>query len=187
MNDDGKADIIGVGPSGDIMVALSTGSAFASGSVWAYWSPSYDHHFADVDGDGKADAIGVSGTNVVVALSNGTSFVGPALTWTNWSDGYTHRFLDTNADLKSDLIGVSALNQVLIADSTGSSFAAPHPWGSVNHAGSPGCQAGASGNQGGASGVDFADVNGDGKLDMLTRPTVNGGGTGSFTSVQLGE
>lgn len=153
------------------MVALSTGSAFASGSVWQYWSSQYDHRFADVNGDGKADAIGVARSSgpgrvrgdIVVALSNGTSFVGPALTWANGASYYEPKFMDADGDGKGDVLGLASgsLHVVQVGRSTGSAFSASETWGTTN-------------TNGGAAGaatptLHYADVNGDGKLDMLTR------------------
>jgi len=158
VNGDGKADIIGVGPGTDIMVALSTGTSFAGGTVWQYWSSAYDHQFADVSGDGMADAIGTSGADVVVALSNGVSFPGPALSWVSWSPTYDHHFADVNGDRKADIIGVGPSGDVMVALSTGTSFGAGAVWqlwsSDYSH--------------------HFADVNGDGKADIIGRsgPTV---------------
>jgi hypothetical protein len=175
VNGDGKADIIGVGPSGDIMVALSTGSAFGSGSVWQYWSSAYDHHFVDLNNDGRADAIGVNGSNVVVALSNGTSFPGPALTWATWSTSYSHRFIDVDADGNGDLIGLSATGDIKVALSTGSAFSPAASWGTAPN----------SGTGGASNAIDFADVGGDGKIDLLAQSPGSGGSTPGAI-VQLG-
>ena len=76
VNNDGRADIIGFGSSG-VWVSLSTGSSFASRTMWiddfnlnAGWRMA-DHPriMADVSGDANADIVGFGSSGVWVSLS----------------------------------------------------------------------------------------------------------------------
>ncbi|HYQ00521.1 MAG TPA: RHS repeat-associated core domain-containing protein [Polyangiaceae bacterium] len=169
VNGDGKADIIGVGPYYDVVVALSTGSSFSWAGTWQqYWDPSYTHGFADVNGDHKADMIGVSGSNVIVALSTGSSF-GPAVTWATWAPTNSFpQLADVNGDGKADLVSFMywwyANHEVTVLLSTGSSFAAGTIW-----------QASSMYDYN-----EFHDVDGDGKADLLQEST------GGSTDVRVG-
>src|SRR6478735_8799516 len=49
VNGDGKADIVGIGPNGDVIAALSTGTSFAPGTLWFPNCP-WEHYLADVNG-----------------------------------------------------------------------------------------------------------------------------------------
>src|SRR5581483_496336 len=88
-NGDGKDDLATFtrGSSGDVYVALSTGSGFVgTGWKWhdAFCFGSETPLVGDFNGDGKADLAtltrGTSG-DVYVALSNGSGFVGTADKW----------------------------------------------------------------------------------------------------------
>jgi FG-GAP-like repeat len=71
VNGDGKADIVGRESTGTVLVGLSNGSLFTSGSLWSIWPSTYSMEFADVDGGGRADIVGreTSTGTVKVGLS----------------------------------------------------------------------------------------------------------------------
>jgi hypothetical protein len=177
VNGDGKADLIGFKNDG-VYVALSTGSGFGAPTRWVTsyatnaggWA-SYDRYprvVADVNGDGKADIIGFGQSGALVALSTGGSF-GATSYWTTkfgaadgWSSQnlYPRTAADVNGDGKADLVGFKD-DGVYVALSTGSGFGAPTRW-----------IAKYATNAGGWASYDryprvVADVNGDGKADII--------------------
>ena len=155
VNGDGKADAIAL-DAGDIVVRLSTGSAFAAPQTWSTtpFAGSVSTAFADVNGDGMADAIQVNSSNIVVRLSTGSSF-GRATLWA--STGFVGSagtfFADVDGDHKADAIAVTA-STILVRSSTGVAFAGTRTWLSDPHA------------PGGVATL-FADVDGDGKADAI--------------------
>ncbi|XZG71319.1 FG-GAP-like repeat-containing protein [Chitinibacteraceae bacterium HSL-7] len=174
VNGDGKADLIGLGQD-RVMVALSTGSGFASAVEWGSeftkgsgWTSqnAMPRQLADVDGDGKQDLVGFGADGVYVALSTGSGF-GGATKWiagyavdTSWStqDKFPRMLADINGDGKADLIGFAA-NSTVMALSTGSKFSGAirvydfnydSGWTSQN-----------------TLPRTVGDVNGDGKADLI--------------------
>ncbi|HKO50767.1 MAG TPA: hypothetical protein VJV79_23770 [Polyangiaceae bacterium] len=151
---DGKADVIGIGPNGEIMVSVSMGTYFASGTVWNYWNLSYDHQFADVNDDGRADIIGVGPSGeIMVALSTGSSFASGSV-WQYWSPSYSHHFVDLNDDDMADAIGwdYNTHTNVVVALSNGTSFVGPAvTWATWNPDFS----------------IHFVDIDADGKGDLV--------------------
>jgi Subtilase family/Peptidase inhibitor I9/FG-GAP-like repeat len=143
VNGDKKADIIGFGNAG-VFVALSTGSRFASKSLWIAdftfnttgWRESkHVREVADVNGDGRADIVGFGDNGVQVALSTGSSFVNSGM-WSasfgfnteNWRvDKHVRRVADVNGDKKADIIGFGDF-AVLVSFSTGTGFSTPAVW-----------------------------------------------------------
>ncbi len=178
---DGRQDVVGFGHFG-VVVALSTGSSFASPELWVAafgadgsvggWQVGVHPRFlADVDGDGRQDVVGFGHFGVVVALSTGSSFASPSL-WSGafgadisaggWQVGVHPRLLaDVDGDSRQDVVGFGHFG-VVVALSTGSSFASPELWVAAF---------GADGSVGGWQvGVHprlLADVNGDGKQDVV--------------------
>jgi len=146
VNGDGKADLVGryfgptAGLTGDIYVALSTGSGFAFSGRWTYgFSAGYDIYVGDMDGDGKADLMaryyGVGATptgDVYVIYSDGTQFTwrGNYDRWTyGWGSTYELMVRDVSGDGKADLIGrSSATGDVVVATSTGSGLVFQGTW-----------------------------------------------------------
>ncbi len=144
VNGDGKADIVGFGNAG-AYVSLSTGKSFGAASLWIKhfgysaggWTSQnlYPRFVADVNGDGKADIVGCNTSGVWVSRSTGTGFAAPSLwladfgTAAGWSsyDRYPRALADVNGDGKADVIGFRDQG-VLVALSTGTSFAAPTLW-----------------------------------------------------------
>ncbi len=90
-NGDGRADMLRLDnlPSPDeLVVALSTGSAFSGWSTWLSGTfVGLTHLVGDVDGDGDSDVVRLDGSpspdEIVVARSTGSSFV----TWQTWLSG----------------------------------------------------------------------------------------------------
>ena len=116
---------------------------------------------ADVNGDGKADIIGFGSNNVLVSLSNGSGFGTPQ----NWSNSFINGWdttnnvrtvADVNGDGKADIIGFGDyIGFVSLSD--GNSFDTPQDlsnsftsgWNTSSHV------------------RTVADVNGDGKADII--------------------
>src|SRR5262249_12672684 len=123
MNGDGLADIIGFG-SGNVKVALNTGTGFAAPQTWLSteftqaqgWTDfsTCPRFVIDMNGDGLPDIIGFAQGNVRVALNTGTGFAAPQ-TWLStefaqsqgWTDNSTYpRFVaDVNGDGLPDIVG----------------------------------------------------------------------------------
>ncbi|MCP2329109.1 hypothetical protein HDA40_007616 [Hamadaea flava] len=162
---DGKDDIVTFtqGSLADAYVATSTGSSFAGTSVkWNdYFSLGGETALTgDFNGDGKDDAVTFthgSDADVWVALSTGTSFAGA----TKWHDFFAPRGElvatgDVNGDGKDDIVSFThdGLGDVYVALSTGAAFAASakwHDWFAPT-----------------GEYPAVADVNGDGKADVIT-------------------
>ncbi|MFN8075712.1 MAG: trypsin-like serine protease [Kineosporiaceae bacterium] len=133
-NGDGRDDIATFtrGGTGDVYVALSTGSSFVGTSV--KWHDSFAYgaeipQVGDFNGDGKDDlAVFTRGGagDVYVALSTGSSFVGTAV---KWHDSFTYgsefpAIGDFNGDRKDDIAVFTrgGAGDVYVALSNGSSF-----------------------------------------------------------------
>lgn len=117
---DGRADIVGLSPSRDLLVSLSTGNGFSAPTVWASLDGLLDYAalpdtltVADVSGDGRSDVVAFGGyEDTYFAISTGTSFTRPR----PWIDDYgTHAgwnttshlrtVADVNGDGRGDLVG----------------------------------------------------------------------------------
>jgi hypothetical protein len=161
---DGKADAIAISNGSGFYqlgatVRVSNGTVFAGPAFWR--DPYYGLYvtaFADVDGDGKADDIVVNSDLITVQLSTGTRFGSP----THWTPDPFYGSIgtyvaDVNGDGKSDAIavnnGLRALNGIAVRLSNGSTFGRGSIW-----------QGGA---YYGSRGTFFADINGDGKADVV--------------------
>ena len=132
-NGDGKDDIAAFtgGTTGDVYVALSTGSSFSgTGVVWhAYFAPTGEVPLAgDWNGDGKDDIAGLTrGTtgDVFVALSSGAGF-GARTKWHEFFSINSETPLagDWNGDGKDDLATLTrgTTGDVYVTFSTGSAF-----------------------------------------------------------------
>ncbi|MDT0179762.1 FG-GAP-like repeat-containing protein [Microbacterium sp. ARD31] len=175
---DGRPDVIGFGGAG-VYVARNTGSAFASAQLWSRqmgsdgasggWRASAHPRFvADVTGDGRGDLIGFGARGVYVARNTGSGFA-PMQPWVSdfaVSQGWTvvnhpRYVFDIDGDGRADIVGFGA-NGVQVARGTGSGFAATTRW-----SGSYGSSASAGSWRGRVHARTFADVNGDGRPDVV--------------------
>jgi hypothetical protein len=170
---DHRMDVVGFSNDG-VKVARSTGSGFTATSLWAAdfgWSAGgwdstrHPRFVADVNGDGKQDIVGFGSWDVRVALSDGTKFL-PTSTWSSdfcedddwWVSRHVRQLADMNGDGKADVVGFGK-SGVKVALSTGSSFGPTQAW------------SGDFGEDYNWNQKDYprylADVNGDGKLDVV--------------------
>jgi Bacterial Ig-like domain (group 3)/FG-GAP-like repeat len=179
VNGDGKADIIVANQcasnsncnNGAVSVLLNNGDgtfqpggSYASGGVYALWVAS-----ADLNGDGKADIVVTNQCNnnnncsqgvVGILLGNGDGTFQPAITYPTSNDGQTVVLADVNGDGKLDI--------VMAAECANNNCSG----GAVNVLlgnGDGTFQSALSYNSGGlyALGLAVADVNGDGKADVM--------------------
>ena len=135
----------------------------------------------DINGDGKDDIVGFGEGGVFVSFSDGANFSVPKMLMNNFAIGaggwkvseHTRTTGDVNGDGKDDIIGFGG-GAVLVSLSTGNGlkaatvwldhyFTAPNGWNNKEHV------------------RTVADVNGDGKADL-----VGFGGTGVFVSFSNG-
>jgi hypothetical protein len=143
VNRDGRDDLVGrLRSNGDVYVFLSTGSGFAfspgtaPGGRWSYgWSSGYDLYLADANGDGRTDLVarysgptaGHTG-DIEVAISSGSGFTYSGRWAYGYSAGYDMYFADVNGDGKADLVAryggpnSSIAGNVYVMRSTGAGF-----------------------------------------------------------------
>ncbi|MBM0278041.1 FG-GAP repeat domain-containing protein [Micromonospora tarensis] len=166
VNGDGRDDIVTFAHSntGDVHVALSTGSSFGGGGKWHDWfAPGAEiGAVGDVNGDGRDDIVAFTHNaagDVYVALSTGTGF-GPGLKWHEYFSpfGEFPALGDVNGDGRDDLItftqGPASASDVIVALSEGSSFGAAQKWHDLFAVG--------------AELPRVGDINGDGRDDVVT-------------------
>jgi uncharacterized protein (DUF2147 family) len=183
---DAKADIVGFGGSG-VFVSLNTGSgfgaavlalnAFGASDAAGGWSSNDTYHrtMADVDGDGKADIIGFGAAGTFVSLRAsggyfadpivGVNAFGASASGGGWSsDNLYHREVaDVNGDGKADIVGFGSSGVYVALATSNGNFA--DPFFSLNSFGSS--AAGGGWNNDGIYHREMADVNGDGKADIV--------------------
>jgi hypothetical protein len=174
VNGDGLPDLVAIG-AGGVKVALNTGSAFGTSSLWiggfgtdAGWTntSTYPRYLTDVNGDGMADVVGFGSSGVSVALSNGTAF-GASSQWIGGygtdagyydAGAYPRYIVDVNGDGLADVLAFGHA-AIKVSLNTGSGFSAAATL--VNGYGY---------GDGFTSNYEFprylADFNGDGLLDV---------------------
>jgi hypothetical protein len=163
-NGDHKADIAGMGNNGAWFVGLSNGTdTYATEAAWAHWSigASWSQLFVgDFNGDGKEDVagFGVNGT-WFVGQCNGADTLNTGAAWAHWSSpaSWSQLFVaDFNGDGKADIAGAGVNGAVFVGLSNGvDTFTTGAAWDQIGPT---------------SIYAQFfvADVNGDGKADLLT-------------------
>lgn len=182
---DGKLDVCNLSATG-LGCLNSLGTKFDTYKVWAPdGGNQYPNNpsiwqtvsFPDLNGDGKADYCVRISTGLQCGVSNGSNFVGNATPWdTYYSDGgpwdenaaywQTIKYADINGDKKMDVCGRAA-NGIVCQTSDGTKFTNLNTWTTTFDD--------ASGWAGVPSlwgTINFADVNGDGKMDVCGRSSV---------------
>ncbi len=180
--------------TGGIKCALTGRGQFGAATTWTLgfssnWSDNEYYwgtiQYADINGDGKADVCGRWIDGIYCALSTGSSF-GPVTMWTSgYSDANgwnadpsywkTIRFVDVNGDGKADVCG-RGWGGIQCSLSTGSAFGGAILWSS-QYSNPNSWQSDPKY----WSTIQFADLNGDGKMDVCGR-----GGAGMVCAVSDG-
>lgn len=173
LNGDGKSDLVFRAGSNTLKVALSTGTAFGGLTDWVSFGGSYyagQAQLADLNGDGKSDVIfravstGCSTFDVTQHHCNspptcpaGSTVVadGPCSTTFNSSTGDPSRRWSVTCQTCSG----SGID-FKVALSTGNGFTAPESWLADSGAYSSGQ-------------AKYADVNGDGRADLIFQTSTN--------------
>ncbi len=158
-NGDSKSDILRyIYLTSKNEVLISSGSFFASPSIWSEMSPiGADKlwYSGDFNGDGKDDILTTKAfVGVQVFTSNGIQFTGPT-TWTGSGVAAEQKWTigDFNGDGKDDILRTESGIGVQVCLSTGSAFSSPIKW---------------TGSGFSAEGFwTVGDFNGDGKDDIL--------------------
>lgn len=173
VNCDGQADLVGFG-NREVLVALADGTGnFRFDKVWSDrfalddgWRVAvHERALGDVDGDCRDDIVAFGDGAVLVARSDGTKFLEPE-TWIEdftvsqgWNKADHERVLgDVDGDGRDDIIGFGE-SHVIVARSNGQGFLPIELW-------SPDFTAHAGWNSVADERIG-ADVNGDGKADLV--------------------
>ncbi|KZE91978.1 hypothetical protein AVP41_01531 [Microbacterium sp. TNHR37B] len=189
---DGLPDIVGFGEAG-VYVSRNTGTSFTAPALWGRvmgsassvggWLSSRNPRFVvDVTGDGRADLVGFANKGVYVSRNTGSGFAKPQL-WVSsfgnergWTVASHPRMVtDIDGDGRPDIVGFGSAG-VYVSRNTGSSFATAKRWSA-----SFGYDSSAGSWRGGRDGRTLADVNGDGRPDV-----VGFSATGTFVALNRG-
>ncbi|MEV4813346.1 N-acetylmuramoyl-L-alanine amidase [Micromonospora avicenniae] len=141
VNGDGRDDIItftqGPAAASDVIVALSTGTAFGAPQKWhdLFAVGAEQPRVGDVNGDGKDDIVTFTcnaDADVYAAVSDGTSFVGTTVKWNDFFclAGEFPYLGDVDGDGRDDIIVFTkgSTNDVYVGLSTGTGFAGGAKW-----------------------------------------------------------
>ncbi len=166
VNGDGRDDIItfthgdsSYGPL-DVYVALSNGSTFGAGALWADWWAHRGHTpmVADFNGDGREDIWAFTESEVYVKMSRGYDFGGLQVVspWGATDGDDIGKTGDVNGDGRADaiLFAADGTGDVHVMLSTGTGFGAKTKWHEYF---APEGETPMVG-----------DVNGDGRADLVT-------------------
>jgi hypothetical protein len=175
VNGDGKTDLVARNGAGDFLTFLSNGTNFVYAGVSPLgltdaigWNSGLRFFVLDINGDGLMDiAARDSQGNFTSYLSNGTTFVSAGVSWFpgytdagGWNSGQRFYVMDVNGDGLTDIVGRYGDGRLEVFASNGIGFA------------SAGVTATELADAGGwNNGVRYftADVNGDGKSDLIAR------------------
>jgi hypothetical protein len=170
VNGDGKADALyfDTSQTGGVLVSLSSGAGFATPEMWAQYPPSTPDQikYFDVNGDGKADALHFeTGGALRVGISTGSGFTAPAI-WLQHGPSTSEQlqYVDVNGDGKVDALYFDTLrsNGIWVSLSTGTGFLGAQLW--LQHGPSTADQ------------IQYADVDGDGRVDAVYFDTLRSRG-----------
>ncbi|RLS25448.1 MAG: hypothetical protein DWH70_05185 [Planctomycetota bacterium] len=174
LNGDGKLDIVTPKPGNDVVVLIGNGNGTFKDPL--IFSPGVNPRsvtLGDVNGDGILDIMTANegSNNTGVALGNGNGTFKNAVTFATGTNSRSATLGDVNGDGRLDIIAANynSDNASVLLGTGGSAITATFSPQQTFAAGF------------GAQSVALGDVNGDGKLDMVT---ANGGN--STASVLLG-
>jgi hypothetical protein len=164
LDGDARADVCLWSGRG-VSCARSRGDGFDRARVWlaggdAAWGATFQ--LGDVDGDGRADACGRTKDGLSCAPSTGTAF-GRLRPWSlgaDFADGGTLRLGDVNGDGRADACARGP-HGVSCALSTGRAFTSATMWMAEGMKDEDGWRAR-------EDTLVLADVNGDGRADIIT-------------------
>ncbi|WP_411710978.1 FG-GAP-like repeat-containing protein [Micromonospora musae] len=138
---DGRDDLItftqGPASASDVIVALSTGTAFGAAQTWhdLFAVGAEQPRVGDINGDGKDDIVTFTcnaNADVYAATSTGTSFAGTTIKWNDFFclAGEFPYLGDYNGDGRDDIIVFTkgTLNDVYVGLSTGTAFTGGAKW-----------------------------------------------------------
>jgi hypothetical protein len=146
--------------AGSTADADASDGAPAAGGFWSTNPPgATEDLFADVTGDGLADLVGLTASGVVVWPSNGKSFVEQGALWLDAGlPGGSVYLADVTGDGRADAIETLP-NSIVVFPSSGAGFGPGLAW-------APGSAEG-NASTNGSSNTQFADVDGDGRADLV--------------------
>jgi hypothetical protein len=167
VNGDGKVDLISANNNGFSLTVLTNDGSGGFGSNATYTvgiSPTFVIA-ADINNDGKLDLISANGNNTLTVLTNnGSGVFGSNATYTVGAYPFSVTAADINGDGKLDLIsannGTGSGNTLTVLTNNGSGSFSSNATYTVGA---------------GPYWVKAADINGDGKLDLVSAN--NGAGT----------
>lgn len=172
LNGDDRADIVGFGAAG-VWVALSTGSSFGAERLWvrdfgtaSSWTRAQHHRaLTDVNSDGLPDIVGFGKQGVRSALNMGSSFASSRLASPSFGSAsgwrtkeHPRAVVDVTGDAKPDVVGIGAAGVYVSVGRGDGTFGTESRWSS--NFGSKAWPAGTQPRS-------FADVDGDGRADVV--------------------